>query len=122
VIDYRDTTIGKYIEYSLAIACTKGSKPAPLLPSAIFMKSYGTGQFILDLPVSSEISVKGGKGIWGMPKHKASLDFLIGDEMVSSQYEKDGQFAFRIEIEKPKKCNLPVKMGTINYSHFRNLL
>lgn len=122
VIDYRDTTIGKYIEYSLAIACTRGKKPAPLLPAGIFMKSYGTGQFILDLPVSSEISVKGGKGIWGMPKHKASLDFIIGDQMVSSQYEKDGQFAFRIEIERPKKCNFPIKMGTINYSHFRNML
>jgi len=122
VIDYRDTTIGKYIEYSLAIACTKGAKPAPRLLSAIFMKTYGTGQFILDLPVSSEISVKGGKGIWGMPKHKANLDFVIGDETVSSQYEKDDQFAFRIEIEKPKKCNFPIKMGTTNYSHFRNMI
>ena len=29
VIDYRDTDIGAYIEYSLAIACTKGAAPAP---------------------------------------------------------------------------------------------
>jgi hypothetical protein len=86
------------------------------------MKYYHTGQYILDLPVSSEISVKGGKGIWGMPKHKANLDFLINDKTVSSQYEKDGQFAFRIEIEKPAKCNLPVKIGSVNYSHFRNML
>ena len=122
VIDYRVTSIGKYIEYSIAIACTRGSKPAPRMLPAIFRQHYHTGQFILDLPVSSEISVKGGKGIWGMPKHKANLDFLIGQEMVSSQYEKDGQFAFRIEIEKPARCNIPIKVGSVNYSHFRNML
>ena len=122
VIDYRDTTIGKYIEYSIALACTRGRKPAPSLLPVIFMKAYHTGQFILDLPVSSEISVHGGKGIWGMPKHKANLDFVIGDQVVSAQYEKDGQFAFRIEIDKPAKSNFPVKLTAINYSHFRNML
>jgi hypothetical protein len=69
VIDYRDTVIGKYIEYSIAIACTHGSRPAPRLLPALFMDAYGTGQYVYDLPVSTEISVKGGKGIWGMPKH-----------------------------------------------------
>src|SRR4051812_47218921 len=97
VVNYVDTTIGKYIEYSLALACTRGKKQSPAMLPALLMKTYGTGQFILDLPVSSEISVKGGKGIWGMPKHKANLDFKITDTMVSAQYEKDGQFAFRIE-------------------------
>jgi len=122
VIDYRHTSIGKYIEYSLALAVTRGSKPAPAYLPAVFMKTYKTGQFILDLPVSSEISVKGGKGIWGMPKHKANLDFIIGDSQVSAQYEKDGEFAFRIEIEKPKKINFPINIGAVNYSHFRNML
>lgn len=122
VIDYRQTTIGKYIEYSIALAVTRGSKPAPAMLPAIMMKTYKTGQFILDLPVSSEISVKGGKGIWGMPKHKANLDFKITDSQVSSQYEKDGQFAFRIEIEKPRKTNFPINISAVNYSHFRNML
>ena len=122
VIDYRQTSIGKYIEYSLALAVTRGNKPAPALLPAILMKTYKTGQFILDLPVSSEISVKGGKGIWGMPKHKANLDFIITDNMVSSQYEKDGQFAFRIEIDKPQSANFPINIGATNYSHFRNML
>jgi len=122
VIDYRDTTIGKYIEYSLALACTRGSKPVPRMLPAMLMKMYKTGQFILDLPVSSEISVKGGKGIWGMPKHQANLDFKIGENTVSAQYEKDGEFAFRIEIEKPERCTFPIKVGAVNYSHFRNML
>lgn len=122
VIDYVETSIGKYIEYSIAIGCTKGAKPAPRILNSMMLKKYGTGQFILDLPVSSEVSVKGGKGIWGMPKHIANLDFKITDTTVSSQYEKDGQFAFRIEIERPKSPSIRLKVGATNYCRFRNML
>lgn len=122
VINYTVTSIGRYIEYSIAIACTHGNRPAPPLLPALFMKTYGTGQYILDLPVSSEISVKGGKGIWGMPKHQANLDFIVTENSVSSQYEKDGQFAFRIEIDRPKKPSLKLKIGTTNYCMYRNML
>ncbi|WP_174238702.1 acetoacetate decarboxylase family protein [Pedobacter sp. L105] len=122
VINYLHTNIGKYIEYSIAIACTRGPKPAPRMLPAVFMKHYHTGQYILELPVSTEVSVKGGKGIWGMPKHQANLDFKITDNQVSAQYELDGKFAFRIEIDKPNSCNFPLNVGTVNYSHFRNML
>jgi len=122
VIDYRDTVIGKYIEYSIAIACTHGPRPAPRLLPALLMNNYGTGQYVYDLPVSSEISVKGGKGIWGMPKHQGNLDFVITDKIVSAQYDKDGQFAMKIEIEKPRKAWLPVSMAATNYCQYRGLL
>ncbi|MFY9269447.1 MAG: acetoacetate decarboxylase family protein [Candidatus Manganitrophaceae bacterium] len=122
VIDYRVTVIGKYIEFSIAIACTHGSKPAPPLLPALMMKHYGTGQFVYDLPVSTEISVKGGKGIWGMPKHKASLDFMINDKTASSQYDLDGQLAMKIEIDRPSKGGFPIGMGGINYCQFRGML
>ena len=122
VIDYRDTVIGKYIEYSIAIACTHGPRPAPRLLPAVLMNSYGTGQYVYDLPVSTEISVKGGKGIWGMPKHQANLDFLITDSSVSSQYDKDGQFAMKIEIQKPRKAWFPLSMTGVNYCQYRGML
>jgi hypothetical protein len=122
VVDYRVTTIGKYIEYSIAIACTHGSKPAPRLLPAVFMKHYDTGQYVYDLPVSTEISVKGGKGIWGMPKHQASLDFIIRDDAVSAQYDCDGQFAMKIEIARPRKTWLPINLGAINFCEFRGML
>ncbi|UII25980.1 acetoacetate decarboxylase family protein [Fulvivirga maritima] len=122
VINYLHTSIGKYIEYIIAIGCTHGSKPAPRLLNVAMMKTYGTGQYILDLPVSSEVSVKGGKGIWGMPKHQANLDFKDEANMVSSQYEKDGQFAFRVEIDKPKSPSFKLKIGTTNYCRYRNML
>lgn len=122
VIDYQVTNIGKYIEYSIAIACTHGKRPAPRLLPGLFMKTFGTGQYVVDLPVSTEISVKGGKGIWGMPKHRASLDFLIGEQWVSSQYDLDGQLAMRIDVKRPERTPIPVSASATNYCKFRGML
>lgn len=122
VINYIQTSIGKYIEYSIGIGCSHGRKPAPMVLNTIFAGKFGTGQYILDLPVSTEISVKGGKGIWGMPKHIANLDFVEQEALISSQYEKDGQFVFRIEIDRPKSPTFSVKIGTTNYCRYRNML
>jgi hypothetical protein len=122
VIDYRTTDIGKYIEFSIAIACTHGRRPAPAFLPALLMKHYGTGQFVVDLPVSTEISVKGGKGIWGMPKHQASLNYIVGERTVSSQYDLDGQLCMHIEIDRPAKAWLPFSTGAANYCQFRGML
>ncbi len=122
VVNYVETVIGKYIEFSIAIACTRDTKPSPRLLPALFGHHYGLGQYVIDLPVSSEISVKGGKGIWGMPKHQANLDFIITDKTVSSQYDKDGKFAMRIEITKPSSAWMPLNVGAINYCEFRGMM
>ena len=122
VIDYRETTIGKYVEYSIAIACTYGKKPAPRLLPALLPWFYKTGQYVIDLPVSSEISVKGGKGIWGMPKHQASLDFKVTDDKASSQYDLDEKLVTYVEIDLPKKVWFPVKVKASNYCSFRGML
>ena len=122
VIDYRVTNIGKYIEFSIAIACTHGKNPAPRFLPGVFTRLFGTGQYVFDLPVSTEISVKGGKGIWGMPKHQASLDFIEGEEWISSQYDLDGQMLMRIDVERPRRAWLPLNMGATNYCAFRGML
>ena len=122
VIDYQVTDIGKYVEFSIGITCTHGSQPAPPLLPALLSNVFGTGQFVYDLPVSSEISVKGGKGIWGMPKRQANLDFIIGDNTISSQYDLDGHLAMKIEIEKPENIWLPIDLSAANYCHFRGML
>lgn len=122
VIDYQETVIGKYIEFSVGIACTHGRKPAPRLLPLAFRGRYGFGQYVFDLPVSSEVSVKGGKGIWGMPKHQANLDFVVDDDSVSSQYDLDGQMAIRIDIDRPKRKAFPLTMGAVNYCGFRGML
>ena len=122
VIDYRETDIGAYIEYSTAIACTYGDSPRPRLLPALFMKWFGTGQYVLDLPVSTEVSVKGGRGIWGMPKHRASLDFAVGRKWVSSQYDLDGRMVSRLDIRRPGRYWLPLNMGAANYCGFRGMI
>lgn len=123
VVDYRETNIGKYIEYSIAIACTRGRKPAPALLPLVFQKHYELGQYVFDLPVSTEISTKGGKGIWGMPKHIANLDFIIGDKTVSSQYDLDGQLAMLVEIDKPRLPSIPVfNIPGANFCAYRGML
>jgi hypothetical protein len=122
VVNYQETVIGKYIEYSIALSCAhRDSDPPPFLPF-LFRGHYQFGQYVYDLPVSTEISVKGGKGIWGMPKHQASLDFHVGDGVVSSQYDLDGQFGAYVEIATPRRLRLPLAVGASNYCQFRGML
>ncbi|HEX2294185.1 MAG TPA: acetoacetate decarboxylase family protein [Actinomycetota bacterium] len=122
VVNYTNTDIGAYVEFSIAIACTHGFRRPPRMLPALLRKTFGTGQYVVDLPVSTEVSVKGGKGIWGMPKHRASLDFTIGDDQVSSQYDLDDELAMRIEIDRPRGISLPLNIGAVNYCSFRGLL
>jgi hypothetical protein len=121
VVNYQETVIGTYIEYSIALACAhRARRPPPLLP-LLFGGLYQFGQYVYDLPVSTEISVKGGKGIWGMPKHQASLNFDVGEQTVSSQYDLDGQLGSYVELEIPR-LRLPLSLGATNYCQFRGML
>jgi hypothetical protein len=122
VIDYLTTDIGRYVEFSIAIACTHGPRPAPPLLPVVARQTYGVGQYVLDLPVSSEVSVKGGKGIWGMPKHQANLDFRIDDREASSQYDLDGRLAVRISVRRDAVLQLPLRLSAANYCSFRGML
>lgn len=122
VIDYRETDIGSYIEYSIAIACTRGGRRPPRLLPALFQRAYGTGQFVIDLPVSTEVSVKGGRGIWGMPKHQANLDFAEGRVWVSAQYDLDDRMVGRFDVRVPSRYPLPLDMGAANYCQFRGMI
>jgi hypothetical protein len=107
VVNYITTDIGFYIEFSIAIACRRG---------------LSVGQWVVDLPVSTEISVKGGKGIWGMPKHQANLDFVERDDKVWSQYDLDGQLCCRIEVDRPRLKGIPLRASAVNYCAFRGML
>ncbi|MFI9159463.1 acetoacetate decarboxylase family protein [Kitasatospora aureofaciens] len=122
VVNYVRTDIGRYIEYSIALACTHGNRPAPPLLPGLLRGAFGTGQYVLDLPVSSEVSVKGGKGIWGMPKHQANLDFRVTDATVSSEYQVDGQLGTFISIDRPPATALPLRVKAANYCAFRGML
>jgi len=122
VIDYLATVIGKYIEFSIGIACTHQTEPAPEFLPKVLAGQLEIAQFVYDLPVSSEISEKGGKGIWGMPKHQANLGFDIGDDTVTVQYEADGHLAMAVQIRKPESFPVPLAMTVSGYSQFRGML
>ena len=122
VVDYRVTDIGPYIEFSVAIPCTHGPRPAVPIAPGLLMRAFGSGQFVLDLPVSTEVSVKGGKGIWGMPKHQADLDFTITPTQVASRYELDGQLVMHVEIDRPDRFSFPVNVAAANYCTYRGML
>jgi hypothetical protein len=122
VLNYTITDIGNYVEFSIGIACTHGERSAPPLLPGLIPPLWNTGQFVIDLPVSTEISVKGGKGIWGMPKHQANLDFEIRDDRVWSQYDLDGQLCMRIEVKRPRFAGIPVAAAAVNYCQFRGML
>lgn len=121
VIDYRSTDIGRYVEFSVALACTHGPQPLRT-PFALLRHHRRIGQFVLDLPVSTEISVKGGKGIWGMPKHRASLDFRVEPRRVSSRYDLDGRLAVQVDVDRPRFDRLPFALPGVNYCVFRGML
>lgn len=121
VVNYQDTSIGKYVEFCIGIVCCKRRrKPARLLPLALPF-AYNTGVYIYDLPVSTEISVKGGLGIWGMPKRQGNLDFIVKDGLRSSQYDLDGQMVARIDVPDGKPF-MPFWFSGVGYGSYRGLL
>ena len=122
VVNYSNTDIGSYVEFSIAILCTRGAKPAPALPSLLMRKHFGFGQYVHDLPVSTQVSVRGGLGIWGMPKRQASLDFKLVGRNGSSQYDLDGQTVLRLDVDGPRTRRIPVRFSGIAYSAFRGIL
>jgi hypothetical protein len=122
VVNYQSTDIGRYVEYITTIACTHGPRPAPPLLPFVFRRLFGFGGYVYDMPVSTEISVKGGKGIWGTPKVQANLDFNVTGSTITSQYDLDGMLAMRIEMRRPKRAWLPVGISASAYSQFRGLL
>jgi hypothetical protein len=81
------------------------------LLSALVLYSSGTGQSVLDLPVSTAVSVKGGEGISGMPKHRAHLDERKGLAWVSALYDLCGQMVSRFDVRRPRGFPLPRNMG-----------
>lgn len=121
VVNYLDTAIGRYVEFCVGVLCTRGPRAAPRLVPLTMLPRFGTGVFIYDLPVSSEVSVKGGRGIWGMAKRQANLDFVIGDDTVSSQYDLDGQLVVRIDVPRGP-ARLPFFVKGVGYGDFRGML
>ncbi len=122
VVDYQGTSIGTYVEFCLGVACTRGRRPWPAPLALLLARWSGLGVYIVDLPVSTEISVKGGRAIWGMAKRQAALDFVCDDDVVSSRYLLDDQLVARIDVPRPRRTPVPFRLAGVGYGAWRGLL
>jgi hypothetical protein len=123
VANYLDTPIGQYVEFCIGVLVTRGQRSAGPVAALVLRRHHGTGIYIYDLPVSSEISVKGGLGIWGMPKRQANLDYIVGPDTISSQYDLDGELVARLDIPHPHLPWVPMRMSSIGWgADYRGLL
>ena len=119
VVNYRDH------RHRVATSSSRSRSPAPTGPPGAARCSrpaggrYGTGQFVVDLPVSTEVSVKGGKGIWGMPKHQANLDFVISKRSSGASTTSTASCAADRGRPAPRWTGLPVSTAGVNYCAFR---
>ena len=73
VINYLDTSIGKYIEYSIAIGCTHGNKPAPPILNAMLTnvcehgaRLAGPGEFTLRAFLAGRLDLTQAEAVLGV--------------------------------------------------------
>lgn len=73
--EYRDSDIGPYNEFSVAVMVRHGKRPLPLLPVLSSMVRQCFHVYILTLPVTSERARRGGVELGGYPKFLAGIEF-----------------------------------------------
>lgn len=124
VIDYRDTVIGKYIEYSIAIACTHGPRPAPRLP--IFMppvrKSdvwYTDSVWLKDANLLEAVQ-RGAEELWVLWIINNTPEFKTG---FFNQYvhmiEMSANGSLIDEFERINEINARISQGEKPFGHKR---
>lgn len=65
--------------------------------------------------IVEKTGIKKIKGIRVASGHQVNLTFEIADNVVSSHYEKDSPFAFRMELKRSKSSSFKIKIFTNNY-------
>lgn len=102
-IEYKDTDIGPYNEVALSIVVRPPDQG--LLQNVKSLRSLIDGQFhayVLQLPVTTEISVAGGKGILNYPKFLADITFRdTGAHRICTLRDKETLNVI-LELECPK--------------------
>lgn len=102
-IEYHDTDIGSYNEVALAIVVQRPG--TGLLQRARSLHSLLKAQFhayIFELPVTTKLSVAGGKGLLRYPKHLADITVRdTGSHRICTWRDKD-TLDIVLELECPK--------------------
>lgn len=106
--DYRDTTIGLYREFVIAVPVRYRPRfNPPLLPALRMSVSLSFEVFIWQLPLTSEVGLHAGIDIWGFPKFIADIDCGESDGMTKCTLAEEGKHILTLEVDKK-----PARMKT----------
>ena len=83
--EYRDSDIGSYNEFSIAVMIKWGGKSIPGLTMMNQMISGNFSAYVWHLPVTTEAARFGGVVLYGLPKFIAGVDFRRDDQSVSCE-------------------------------------
>ena len=95
LIQYKESDLGAYNEIILSIPVVRKDHHANYLSNwfdlyAGFEKRKG-GQYIIHIPVTSQVSVDGGRNLWGYPKTLEPIQHQFSKNRISSSLDdQDG--------------------------------
>lgn len=99
--DYRDTSIGPYREFMIAIPVRYRPRfNPPLFPALRMAASLSLEAYVWQLPLTSEVGLRAGIDIWGLPKFLAEIDFAEDADKVSCSLREEGKHILTLEMKK----------------------
>ena len=104
-IDYRDTDIGSYIEYCIAIACTHGARPGRRAAGRAARRAALRDRPVRRRPAGQQrrSRSRAARASGACRSTRRNLDFRDrATRQMSSQYDLDGQLCMRITVDRPR--------------------
>ncbi len=97
--DYRDTSIGPYKEFAIAIpARYEPGFNIPLFPVLRMGASLSFEAYVWQLPLTSELGLNAGKDLWGFPKFLAEIEFSEAEKSVMCSLSEEGEHILTLEV------------------------
>jgi hypothetical protein len=116
-LEYKDTDLGPYNEFSIGVALN--SPDFMQIPCYNFARQAVRGSFdsfILRLPVTTEIALRGGVDLYNFPKFIAQVDFEEEDCWTSCEVSEGDDLICRVRGRKvPAPRNGMIKMISRTY-------
>lgn len=97
--DYRETSIGPYREFAIAIPVRyKPRLNVPLFPALRMAASLSFEAYVWQLPLDSEIGLNAGIEIWGFPKFLAEIEFSEAEKSIMCSLSEKGEHILTLEV------------------------
>jgi hypothetical protein len=120
LIEYKDSDLGAYNEVIIAIPVVpEGTKPGLSNWSDLYgaMNKRKLGQYIIHIPVTSQLSMDAGIGLWGYPKTIKKIEHGFQSNKISSVIWNDVGHEKIIEFKGSMGVGIPIPtMNLLTYS------